>query len=156
MSKSKQLLLACTILLMTCTVTAQEPDLALLQQQVEDTERAFARTMADRDYDAFTSFLSDEAIFFAGEEPLNGKQRVSDAWKPFFEEPQAPFSWEPQTVVVLQSGTLALSSGPVHDPAGERVATFNSIWRRDPDGQWKIVFDKGSNACNCPGPANAD
>jgi ketosteroid isomerase-like protein len=156
MSKSKQLLLACTILFMACTVTAQEPDLALLQQQVEDTERAFARTMADRDYDAFTSFLSDEAIFFAGETPLNGKQQVADAWKPYFQEPEAPFSWEPQAVVVLQSGTLALSTGPVYDPGGKQVATFNSIWRTDPGGQWKIVFDKGANACNCPGPANAD
>jgi ketosteroid isomerase-like protein len=150
MSISKQLAFACIIALMTAAVTAQEPDLALLQQQVEDTERAFARTMADRNHEAFMSFLSDETIFFAGETPLRGKQQVADSWKPFFEEPEAPFSWEPQTVVVLDSGTLALSSGPVRDPAGKQVATFNSIWRRGTNDQWQIVFDKGSNACNCP------
>jgi ketosteroid isomerase-like protein len=156
MSKIKQLALACVILLMACTLAAQEPDLAQLRQQVEDTERAFARTMADRDHDAFTSFLSDEAIFFAAETPLRGKQQVADAWKPYFQEAEAPFSWEPETVVVLDSGTLALSAGPVHDPGGKRVATFNSIWRREPNGQWQIVFDKGSNACNCPVQANTD
>ena len=156
MSITKQLAYACIIALMTAAVTAQEIDLAPLQQQVEDTERAFARTMADRDFSAFTSFLSEEATFFAGETPLRGKQAVADAWKPFFQEPEAPFSWEPKTVVVLDSGTLALSSGPVRDPAGKQVATFNSIWRLDPGGQWHIVFDKGSNACNCPAPAPAE
>jgi ketosteroid isomerase-like protein len=150
MSKSKQLAVACMILLMACSVTAQESRLAQLQQQVEETERAFAKTMADRDHDAFTSFLSDETIFFSGEKALRGEQQVADAWKPYFQEAEAPFSWEPETVAVLDSGTLALSSGPVRDPAGKQVATFNSIWRLDPGGQWRIIFDKGSGACNCP------
>lgn len=152
MSISKKILIACVSLVMLNTAAAQEPDLTLLRQQVEDTERAFARTMADRDHEAFMSFLSDEAVFFAGEKPLTGKQQVADAWKPFYQEAAAPFSWEPQTVVVLESGTLALSSGPVRDPGGQQVATYNSIWRLEPDGQWKIIFDKGSNACNCPAP----
>ena len=156
MSISKQLAIACVITLIAYGVSAQEPGLTVLQKQVEDTERAFARTMADRDFSAFTSFLSDETIFFAGETPLHGKQAVADAWKPFFQEPEAPFSWEPLTVVVLDSGTLALSSGPVRDPAGKQVATFNSIWRLDPGGQWQIVFDKGSDACNCPAPAQSE
>ncbi len=47
-------------------------------------------------------------------------------------------------MVVLDSGELALSTGPVYDPAGKQVATFNSIWRREPDGSWLIIFDKGS------------
>ena len=148
MLKVNQLVLACISLLMAFTVNAQEPGLDQLRQQVADTERAFARTMVDRDFDAFTSFLADETIFFSGETPLNGKQQVADAWKPFFQEPGVPFSWEPVTVVVLDSGTLALSSGPVHDPDGKQVATFNSIWRLEPDGTWQIIFDKGSNACD--------
>jgi ketosteroid isomerase-like protein len=156
MSIIKQLTIACMILVMACSVAAQEPDLEQLRQQVADTEREFARTMADRDHDAFTSFLSDETIFFAGKTPQRGKQQVADAWKPFFEGPEAPFSWEPETVVVLDSGTLALSSGPVHNSGGKKVATYNSIWRREADGQWQIVFDKGSNACNCPAPAETD
>jgi ketosteroid isomerase-like protein len=156
MPNTFRLALACIILLMTDSVAAQEPDLAQLQQQVADTERAFAKTMADRDHDAFTLFLSDETIFFAGETPQRGKQQVADAWKPYFEGLEAPFSWEPETVVVLDSGTLAHSSGPVLNSGGKRVATYNSIWRREADGRWQIVFDKGSNACNCPAQADAD
>jgi ketosteroid isomerase-like protein len=52
-------------------------------------------------------------------------------------------------VEVLESGTVAMSSGPVRDPAGTRVGTFNSVWRREPDGNWKIMVDNGCPACNC-------
>ena len=54
-----------------------------------------------------------------------------------------------ETVEVLDSGTLALSSGPVRDPSGKRTGTFNSVWRREADGKWKIVLDNGCPACNC-------
>jgi len=123
-----------------------------LAQQVADTERAFAATMAQRDFEGFVSFLADETIFYAGDKPLRGRQTVAEAWKPFYEKTDAPFSWEPDNVQVLDSGTLALSSGPVFDPQGNRVATFNSVWRLEANGQWRIVFDKGCEASNCATP----
>ncbi len=116
-----------------------------LQQEVIDSERAFARTMADRDADAFTAFVSEEAVFY-GREILRGRAQVADGWKGFFEGASAPFSWDPDHVEVLPSGTLALSSGPVYDPTGKRVGTFNSVWRLEADGHWRVVFDKG---CSC-------
>lgn len=118
-----------------------------LRAEVERTERAFARTMAERDFEAFKSFLSGEAIFFSGDVALRGKEAVAEKWRPFFEAPEAPFSWAPRTVEVLGSGTLALSAGPVYDPAGQCVGSFNSIWRREQTGEWKIVFDKGTKDC---------
>jgi hypothetical protein len=54
-----------------------------------------------------------------------------------------PFSWKPDVIEVLPSGKLALSSGPVFNPKGEQVGTFSSIWRRESEGSWKIIFDKG-------------
>ncbi len=144
-------LATCCALLMGCTVPLQKPDLTELQQQVVDTEQAFAKTMADRDFNAFMSFLSAEAIFFSGETPLRGKQQVADRWKAYYEHEAAPFSWEPEQVVILESGSLALSTGPVRDPEGKLIATFTSIWQRGPDGNWRIIFDKGNEVCDCPG-----
>jgi ketosteroid isomerase-like protein len=140
-----------SLALLAPPASATGSDNEVLRQQVADTERAFARTMADRDFEAFLSFLSPETVFFAGEAPLRGAERVAETWRPYFEAPAAPFSWAPETVVVLDSGTLALSSGPVFDPGGARTATFSSIWRREADGRWLIVFDKGSP--HCPPPA---
>lgn len=106
-------------------------------------EKAFAATMADRDLEAFSSFLDDEVVFFTGPTELRGRQAVIDAWAPFFEGEAPPFSWRPEVVSVLDSGSLGLTSGPVDDPEGNRVGSFNSIWRKNKDGDWKIVFDRG-------------
>src|SRR5206468_10043864 len=67
------------------------------------SERAFARTMASRDHQAFASFLSQEAVFFSGPKPLRGAQQVTDWWKRYYEGPDAPFSWEAVDVEVLRS-----------------------------------------------------
>ena len=143
--------LASAALLAGCAAMSNPPartdDRATLEQQVADTERAFAKTMADRDHAAFTRFLADETIFFSGPTPLRGKAAVAGYWKRFYDKPAAPFSWKPDRVEVLDSGTLALSTGPVHDPAGRCIGRFNSVWRHEAPGVWKIVFDKGQ-ACD--------
>jgi ketosteroid isomerase-like protein len=120
-------------------------DLAALEEQVRATEAAFAATMADRDHAAFASFVAEDAVF-VGRSVLRGRAAVAEGWKRFFEGPEPPFAWAPERVAVAASGTLALSSGPVLE-AGQRVGTFNSTWRREPDGSWKIVLDNGCPAC---------
>lgn len=120
-----------------------------LARQVRESERAFAATMAARDLRAFGSFVADEALFFGRAGVLRGREAVVAGWTPFFQGAAAPFSWEPATVEVLESGNLALSSGPVRDPAGRQIGTFNSIWRRESDGRWRVVFDKGCPPCDC-------
>jgi len=111
---------------------------------VREREIAFAQTMADRDLDAFASFVSEEAVFFNGDQAIRGRAAVVEAWAPFFDGPLPPFAWAPDVVEVLESGRLALSSGPVTAANGEAVGRFNSVWRLDSDGVWRVVFDKGS------------
>ncbi|MBG9390009.1 YybH family protein [Caenimonas aquaedulcis] len=117
--------------------------------QVIATETAFAKTMADRDLKAFAGFIADDTVFFSGPTPLHGKQAVVAFWTRFYQKPEAPFSWAPEEVEVLEAGNLALSSGPVYDPKGKLIARFSSIWRLEAPGQWRIVFDKGGEVCDC-------
>ena len=117
---------------------------------MREAETAFAATMAARDHAAFGTFLADETVFFGGKGPLRGAAAVSAAWQRFFEGEPAPFSWRPETVEVLESGTLALSSGPVFDPEGAQFSVFNSVWRLEPDGRWRVVFDRGCPPCEAP------
>lgn len=138
--------LALAVLAAACSARPRV-DPVSARQEVESVERAFAATMARRDHAAFVRFLADEAVFFDNDGPLRGKLKVATAWAPLFEGASAPFSWEPTQVEVLDSGGLALSSGPVRDPSGKVVGTFNSIWRREAPGVWRIVFDKGGPAC---------
>ena len=129
--------------------TARADDLAERAQQVRAAETAFARSMADRNIAAFAALVAEDAVFFGRDKATHGKQAVVASWKPLFEGKDPPFSWASEQVEVADSGTLAHSSGPVYDKAGKRVGTFNSIWRREADGSWKVVFDKGCDVCEC-------
>ena len=122
--------------------SAQTPDLDALRRQVEAAERAFAKSMADRDLAAFERHLSEGTIFY-GRSVLRGKAAVVAAWKGFYDGPTPPFSWEPDQVDVTPDGTLAMSTGPVRDPAGKRVSRFNTVWRQEAPGVWRVLFDKG-------------
>jgi ketosteroid isomerase-like protein len=115
-------------------------------------ERAFAKTMADRNPEAFATYIAEEAIFLSGSSQLRGKEAVVDGWAVYFTAPTAPFSWEPEEVEVFASGRLAASSGPVRNPQGKVIARFNSIWQREDSGRWRVVFDKGSRVCGCESP----
>jgi ketosteroid isomerase-like protein len=116
-------------------------------EQVVATERAFARTMVTRDFQAFTTFISPEAIFFTGAKVEHGPKAIEATWGPYFAGPAAPFTWAPDNVEVLPSGTLALSTGPVYVD-GKEVARYNAIWRLEAKNTWHIIFDKGEAVCS--------
>ncbi len=118
-----------------------------LEAEVKAAENAFAKTLADRDPKAFAKLVADDAVFFGRDNVSRGKQAVVAGWAGLFEGPKASFWWESEQAVVLESGTLAHSSGPVYSADGKRFGTFNSIWRREKDGTWKVVFDKGCDYC---------
>ncbi len=123
------------------------PGSADLVAELEATEVAFAQTMADRDHSAFVSFLAEETVFIGIQGEIRGSEAVAAAWKPLYQGPSAPFSWQPDSVTVLDSGDLGFTSGPIFTPDGKRVGTFNSTWKRGSDGSWKVVFDRGCPAC---------
>jgi ketosteroid isomerase-like protein len=138
---------AAALVIPAMTASAQTAlDLDALQREVWATEVAFARSMAERNLAAFERHLSPHTVFWSGRQVLRGKAAVVEAWKRFYEGPQAPFSWEPDEVVVIGDGTLAQSTGPVRAPDGKVIARFRSVWRREADGRWLIVLDRGEAA----------
>ncbi|MDJ0938994.1 MAG: nuclear transport factor 2 family protein [Woeseiaceae bacterium] len=140
MNSIKPLASALVVLLLVQQAAWAEDAAAIVKAR----EIAFAKSLEDRDLEAFAEFISMEAVFFSGNRPLRGRETIVEAWAKYFDGPVPPFSWQPDLVEVLESGELALSSGPIRTPDGEVVGRFNTIWRKDPDGTWRVVFDKGS------------
>jgi ketosteroid isomerase-like protein len=149
----RRLTVVLTLLLSACAAGGSEGNRRYSKSevsahdQVVATERAFAKTMADRDFKGFSGFLSSEAIFFTGSKVEHGNSEIEATWKPYFSGAAAPFSWVPDNVQVLPSGKLALSTGPVY-VQGKQVGRFNSIWRLEGPHAWRIVFDKGEAICS--------
>lgn len=150
MSRRSLLVGVLAMVLSGCSASPPITDREALRQQVMATEQAFARTMAQRDFAAFAKFIDDEAVFLADDGPLRGKRAVLERWRRYFEKAEAPFAWRPERVEVLDSAGLALSTGPVYDAKGARVASFTSVWRHAAPGRWRIVFDKGDDVGPAP------
>ena len=120
--------------------------------ELRAAEIAFAASVADGDRERFASFLDDDAVFVGGS-VLRGKEAVLAGWAVFFVEGGPKLTWEPQ-IVELRPDGLGLSRGPytltATAPDGTETTSsgeFMSIWRRQPDGGWKILFDSGCPPC---------
>ena len=130
--------------------------LADVAHDVRCHEIAFSQSIENQDVDAFASFLDPDTRFI-GSSVQRGADEVIKALRVFFTENAPTMKWRPQYVEVLNDGTLALSRGPFHmttvSESGETMhywGTFNSIWRKQPDDSWKIIFDAGNDAAEPP------
>jgi len=122
---------------------AQSEKSAALTALIE-AERAFARTAGEKGTrDAFLEFLADESLLFTPG-PSPGKMFYRN-------RPALPtrLSWAPEFADVSAAGDLGYTSGPwemrqnaaADAPSG--FGHFNSIWRIQKDGQWKVEVDLG-------------
>jgi ketosteroid isomerase-like protein len=126
-------------------------DLEAIAAPVGAAETAFAQTLADRRLDRFAGFVAEDAVF-RGATLRVGRAQVVEGWKRFFDKPAAPFSWAPDLVTVAADGRTAISTGLARAPDGTPISRFTSIWRRDADGQWRVIADQGVDV-DCAGSA---
>ena len=147
---ARALSLAGSVVLLLNECASVSLDTTAAAREVADRERAFARTMAERNYESFATFVAEEGVFFPNDTTaLRGRAAIAEGWRRFYAAKEAPFSWEPDSVEVLSSGTLAHSSGPVRNAQGQLIGRFNSVWRKDADGVWRVIFDRGTPVCDC-------
>ncbi len=140
---------AALFLLASCAVADVNSD-------VRCQEIAFSQSVENKDIEAFKSFLDDDARF-VGLSVMSGPDAITNAWNVFFTEDGPDIKWRPQFVEVLEDRTLALTRGPYRmiskDEDGNSVelwGTFNSVWRKNSEGKWRVVFDAGNSAAEPP------
>lgn len=127
------------------------PALSASECEVWSRELGFARSVADHDAAAFAGFLAQGAVFGAkSPRPRRGRDAVVAAWAGIVSGKQLRLSWYPAMVAIGGEPDIAYSSGPAlyedPDPATKQrflVGGFQSIWHRDGDGTWRVLFDDG-------------
>ncbi len=129
-------------------------DRAARVEQVRAAEVAFAKTVMDSRPDLFAGFLDEGAVFVSGKTVTRGKTAVVESWKGYFGPGRPYFEWHPEVVELSADGNLGLSRGPwvirTKDKEGKEVeirGLYNSIWQRQADGSWRILFDAGCSPC---------
>jgi ketosteroid isomerase-like protein len=133
-------------LLLATAAMAQEPDSTSAIFSMREAERNFARAsvMIGRNA-AFAENFADESVLFTDRWITNGKQ-VSK------ERKASPIvlKWEPEFMDISASRDFGISTGPwevqEYRPNTPPLATgyFLTVWKRQPDGVWKVILDGGS------------
>jgi ketosteroid isomerase-like protein len=133
--------------------------LADVADTVRCREIGFSVSAERRDAELFASFIDPDARFVS-QTVSRGPEAIAAAWAGFLSADGPSIKWRPQIIEVLEDGTLALSRGPYRvvttDESGnesELWGTFNSVWRLQPDGEWKVVFDAGNASATPPAEA---
>ncbi len=111
-------------------------------QQVLDTEKAFVQLAAQVGVaPAFRQFAAPEAVMFLPD-PVPAAGALGQAHWP------GELSWRVQYVGAAGSGDLAFSAGPslLKGPGLRAGGFYLAIWKRQPDGGWKFVVDRGAEA----------
>ncbi|MBI3653468.1 MAG: nuclear transport factor 2 family protein [Acidobacteria bacterium] len=127
----------------SATNFSQEKNPAL--DEVVEAERAFARaSVAKGIRDSFIEFFADDGINFLPH-PTNTKEAFSK--RPAKPSPYR-LDWHPITADVSQSGDLGYTTGPytlVDTQTNKLIEQgyYFSIWKKQRDGQWKVIVDCG-------------
>ena len=125
-------------------------------EEVRCREIAFSKAAENRDDKAFRSFIDRDARF-VGNRVRRGHSEIVDGWAPFLADGGPSIKWRPLHVEVLDDGKLAFTRGlyrvfNVDADGNESVSWgwFNSTWRLNDDGVWRVVFDTGDPAVRPP------
>jgi len=139
---------ALTLASLACSWSgAARPDPAALLK----ADRAFAQATAERRLEGFASFLEEDVTTIRPNSPvLKGKVALVERWSGLLQDPTSTISWKPLRAVVSASGDLGFTVGSYEvtkDSGQGRKATgsgkYVTIWRKQPDGAWKVTFDSG-------------
>ncbi|QZD91040.1 hypothetical protein K3148_06565 [Qipengyuania aurantiaca] len=113
--------------------------------KVVATELAFARAaQEDGQWTAFAEYAADGGLLFGRNGAIEAKP-----WLKAQENPAAAVQWEPHRVWSSCDGSLAVTQGGFVDPEGT-VGTFNTVWQRQSDGEYRWVFDFGYPQADAP------
>ncbi|HEV2747426.1 MAG TPA: DUF4440 domain-containing protein [Allosphingosinicella sp.] len=103
---------------------------------VVEAERAFARHVGDHGFKrGFLAYAAPDAIMFEPR-PANPRPRLEAL--PDSDPPGPPLQWWPQYAGIAASGDLGFTTGAASVPV-----RYFTVWRRQPDGGWKWIYDGG-------------
>src|SRR5689334_23177618 len=116
------------------------------RDSVASSERAFAKASVEHGMRAaFLEYFADDGVNFA---PGPGNTKARFRARPEGIEPFV-LDWHPAIAAVARASDLGFTTGPftitgrapaVREPT---QGMFFSVWRRQPDGNWRVIIDGG-------------
>jgi ketosteroid isomerase-like protein len=129
-------------------------------QEVQD-EAAFLMQL-DRDFDTATAekgvegwiayFAPNGSMLGDTSKPNTGREEIRQAMEPAFQDSNFSLRWHPVKAEMMMPGVLGYTVGRYErlrrNKEGKRMkstGSYTTIWKKQPDGSWKIVLDTGNS-----------
>ena len=119
------------------------------KQEIEKAEKDFARMAADKGIaEAFYFFADSTATIKRQNDTLiHGKEAIKNFYStPFYQK--ARVQWSPDFVQTSENGDMGYTYGKYvwssTDSTGKPITfngVFHTVWKKQPDGSWKYVWD---------------
>jgi ketosteroid isomerase-like protein len=120
---------------------------------VWNRERSFAASVEHHDAKAFAEHLHENAVFVSGEaSTTRGRPAIANDWASIIQGKDVELHWFPQIVVIGGSAARNVASSAGNywyedksPDARQRflIGRFTSVWIKDRDGQWRVLYDGG-------------
>ena len=136
------LLLSISMFLMGCAADLEADRAAILA-----ADAAWSDSIGDEE--RFVSFFAEGARFLPPDSPqATGEAAIRETYSEMANLPGFAVSWQANFADVSSSGDLGYSVGTFEftadGPNGRpmtRTGTYGTVWRKQTDGQWKVVLD---------------
>jgi ketosteroid isomerase-like protein len=118
------------------------------KQEILQTEKAFQQMAREKGLrEAFVFYADENAAIIRGEHIIKGKKAIQ-SWYDKRSGSKMELNWTPDFVDVSGSCDLGYTYGRyvfvVTDSTGARKegkGIFHTVWKKQPDGTWKYVWD---------------
>jgi ketosteroid isomerase-like protein len=161
-------ILASTFVLIGLALACQQPPppsppdtRAADERAVREADAGWSQAAAAKDVEGFLSFLAEDNLRLPPNAPmLTGKESPRKSVSEMVASPGFAVGWQATKVEASRGGDLAYSVGTyeltMNDAKGKPVTDhgkYLTVWKKQPDGQWKVVADIYNSDLPAPGAA---
>jgi len=124
-------------------------DIEAARAALRDADSRYSKAVVGKDRAALVaSYAADAVVYPHGEATVTGLDGIGNMADTFWRDPAFAASFRPIAVEVAADGTMGYTlnaadltiTGPDGKPTTERLRDFH-VWRRQPDGSWKLAVD---------------
>ncbi|MBZ5514181.1 MAG: SgcJ/EcaC family oxidoreductase [Acidobacteriia bacterium] len=141
---------------MGLTVACQQPPppsppdtRAADERAIREADVAGSKAAAAKDVEAYVGLYAEDALVLPPNAPMQtGKEAIRKSTSETMASPGFALSFQPSKVEASRAGDLAYDVGTyqfaVNDAKGKPVSDrgkYVVVWKKQPDGKWKIVAD---------------
>lgn len=141
MAMKRIVLLVVSLTMAACVSTSSSVGNALME-----ADREFARQSAAHGAPAWTAVMAPNAIKPGPRSTwITGPAAIGEQMTAAFSRPGFSLAWEPVRAEISRGGNLGYTWGRwTSMSAGQsRTGTYMTVWEKQPDGAWKVLFDTG-------------